>query len=811
MTRYLSISQKIFILMLFLMFFILAVVITITVTESRSSKNRMEQEYIETHQGEFMIVKRLHSKNLSVLLEAEIEQANHSLAQLINALNAQMSFWQLNELVSHAWISDGQGEMIYQSSPQKLPFEYIDIKRQVLLKQVPQIWCEKDCFMYVAVPFIESNGKRFMVYVSQKMTIIMADLYQTTGALISQVNLVSDMQQRNHLAHHTETSENTKTIYAPVNKTLSQRQDDAFLRDGISFDHQERTYFVSFVHINPMQDDSPQYFIFLQDVQSRVQTRESFAVSIIVMAILVLILFGVIFHLFTAKYRKRLSNLVERFSIIKDNHFEAFNEKKLKLKRFFSDELDTLDSAAIQFAKELNELHKKMSADQSKLRFLAMYDELTQLANRNNLNEYLHKSMIRMHRYNKPFGVILIDLDEFKKVNDTQGHTVGDHLLQQVAERLLGLVRKKDFLCRFRGDEFVIVVDGVVHEADANMTADNVIALFEKPFVVNSLKVFVSVSLGVTICNSAKISVDEIIRQVDMALNRAKEVRGNSKRIYDEVFNDEVIRKIELEHEARLALQNNDFYLALQPIIDMRNNDLHGFEALLRWRHPKKGLISPAEFIPILENSTFMLNLDYYVLERSIKTLQALNNQGYENQTIAVNLSATQFLDRNLIPYLESTLTRYQIRPDRLELELTEGTLVSDIKHTLQVMRELRKVGVKISIDDFGTGYSSLSYLSKMPVTKIKIDRSFIHGMLDNKTDELIVISTIDLIHNIGMTVVAEGVETLEQYVFLQNLNCDFIQGFLVTQPIPEHQLKHGLAHVLLDQKWVQPKSLSSH
>ena len=357
----------------------------------------------------------------------------------------------------------------------------------------------------------------------------------------------------------------------------------------------------------------------------------------------------------------------------------------------------------------------------------------------------------------------------------------------------------------------MIVVDGVVHEADANITAEKVIALFEEPFVVNSLKVFVSVSLGVTICNSAKTSVDEIIRQVDMALNRAKEVRGNSKRIYDEVFNSEVIRKIELEHEARQALQNNDFYLALQPIIDMRNNDLHGFEALLRWRHPEKGLISPAEFIPILENSTFMLNLDYYVLERSIKTLQALNNQGYKNQTIAVNLSATQFLDRNLIPYLESKLKRYQIRPERLELELTEGTLVSDIKHTLKVMRELRKVGVKISIDDFGTGYSSLSYLSKMPVTKIKIDRSFIHGMLDNKTDELIVISTIDLIRNIGMTVVAEGVETIEQYRFLQNLNCDFIQGFLVAQPIPEHQLTKSLAHVLLDQKWLQPKSLSSH
>ena len=156
------------------------------------------------------------------------------------------------------------------------------------------------------------------------------------------------------------------------------------------------------------------------------------------MAILVLILFGVIFHLFTAKYRKRLTNLVERFPIIKDNHFEAFNEKKLKLKRFFSDELDTLDSAAMQFAKELNELHKKMSADQSKLRFLAMYDELTQLANRNNLNEYLHKSMIRMHRYNKPFGVILIDLDEFRKVNDTQGHTVGDQLYKRLQNGYLG-------------------------------------------------------------------------------------------------------------------------------------------------------------------------------------------------------------------------------------------------------------------------------------------------------------------------------------------------------------------------------------
>lgn len=806
MTKYLSISQKIFILMVALLCMILVVVITMTFTESRSSKQHMEQSYLDMHFAEFMVVKRLHSKNLSVLLEAEIEQSNNSLTKLSEALQSQMSFWQLNELVMQAWIFDARGETVYESSQQRLPFKHYDFTRQSFVKQAPLIWCGQDCLMYVAVPFTDSLGQRYIVYVAKNMTQIMADLNLMTGALISQVSVISDMQLRYRLNHHVETSDNTKKLYTPVTEALAKVKDDTFLQSGLTLNHQGQMYFISFVQLNPTQEHHHQYLVFMQNVQSQVQSRESFATSIVIMALVILTLFSLVFYSFTAKYRKRLTNLVERFPMIKDNQFEAFNSQKLKLHRSFADELDMLDDAAMQLAKELAELHQKMSDNESQLRSLAMYDGLTQLANRNKLNDFLYDSIIRMRQDKKPFGVILVDLDDFKKINDGQGHTVGDQLLQEVAERLRGLVREIDLVCRFGGDEFVIVVEDIAHVRDANIVADKVLALFEEPFAINDLQFFVSVSLGMTVCNSAVLNSDEIIRQADTAMYRAKEVRGNSKRVYDAVLNSEVIRKIELEHEAREALEHEHFYLALQPIIDIRTNDLHGFEALLRWRHPEKGLISPTEFIPILENSTFMFNLDYYVLERSMKALQFLNTLGYKTQTIAINLSAMQFLDRNLAPYLERMFNKYQIKPERLELELTERTLVSDVKSTSKVMRDLRKVGVKISIDDFGTGYSSLSYLSTMPVKKIKIDQSFVNGMLDNKTDEQIVTSTIAMLRNIGMTVVAEGVETLEQYVFLRDLHCDLAQGFLIAKPIPEHQLRMSLDQCILDQKWVPPR-----
>jgi EAL domain-containing protein (putative c-di-GMP-specific phosphodiesterase class I) len=345
-------------------------------------------------------------------------------------------------------------------------------------------------------------------------------------------------------------------------------------------------------------------------------------------------------------------------------------------------------------------------------------------------------------------------------------------------------------------------MESIPQTRKANLVAQKVLQCFEAPFEFDGMQFYVTVSLGMTVCNSTVLNADEIIRQADTAMYRAKEVKGNSKYLYDSVLNNEVIRKIELEHEAREALQNDDFYLALQPIIDMKTNYLYGFEALLRWRHPEKGLISPAEFIPILENSSFMLNLDYYVIERSMRVLRYLTTLGYKEQSVAINLSATQFLDPNLKKFLQKMLKKYDIAAHRIELELTETTLVSDTKMTARVMHDLRKVGVKISIDDFGTGYSSLSYLSSMPVSKIKIDRTFVNGLLENSTDSQIVTSTIAMVKNIGMKVVAEGIETIDQYAKLRDLHCDFAQGYFISRPIPEHQLEKGLSEILIEKVW---------
>lgn len=805
MIKFLSVGQKIFILLAVLLLIILAVVGAITYTETAVSQARQEQRYLDIHRSEFSVIKDLHTRNISVLVESEIEQSQRSVDNLRSALDKQLTFWQINELISDIWVINNRGDFVYRSRSDILPFPILDKDSQRLLQFEPKIWCEYDCYLYVGVPFVDENRNGHMVYVSQTLTKMMADIYLTTGASISQVRFVTDKNLGNQLAYHSETSDSVKKLFAPFIKKITKISPDNLQKNGATIEHNKQAYFMSFVNINPEQDASAQFLAFLQDVDVESHHRKMFALNIFVTAMIVLVLFSLVFYSFTAKYRRRMANLVERFPLLKENNVQAFSNQRLQHKRTFADEIDILDDAAMDLAQELDTIHKKIQDDQNSLRKLAMFDELTQLANRNKLNDFLRDAISRLRRNKKAFGVILIDLDDFKKINDGQGHTIGDTLLQEVADRLRTIVREVDLVCRFGGDEFVIVVDDVGHLREANIIADKVLSVFDAPFVINELNFHVSVSLGMTICHENVLNAEEVIRQADTAMYRAKEVKGNSKRLYDSILNSEVIRKIELEREAREALDNDDFSLALQPLIRMRDNHLLGFEALLRWRHPEKGLISPAEFIPILENSTFMLNLDYYVLERSMKVIQQLDNYGFTEQIVAINLSAMQFLDPKLEPFLKSILQRYDVDPARIELELTEHTLVSDVKRTSSVMRDLRKVGVNISIDDFGTGYSSLSYLSSMPVSKIKIDRSFIKGMLENETDEQIVTSTIAMVRNIGMSVVAEGVETIDQYKFLRNISCDYVQGFLIAKPIPEHQLDSALHQIIDDEKWVSP------
>jgi len=398
----------------------------------------------------------------------------------------------------------------------------------------------------------------------------------------------------------------------------------------------------------------------------------------------------------------------------------------------------------------------------------------------------IEKQLASSIRDDRLVALMFMDLDDFKKVNDSHGHDVGDKLLKAAAMRISKPIRESDIASRFGGDEFVILLSNIESKKHVDTVAKKLIEEFKEPIIVDGVTFYVSISIGIAITNHSRATPVELLRHADIAMYEAKAKKGAEYRVYDATMNLKVMQKVELESEAREALRDNQFSLALQPQIEMHTGRLVGFEALLRWQHPKKGNISPADFIPLLENTSFMLELDYWVITRSTYLLRELKNSGYPDVKMAINLSAGQFLDPSLPEFLQQQIIKNDIAPDQVCLELTETVLVSDIKRATTIMQNIRDMGCMLAIDDFGTGYSSLSYLKSLPADYIKIDRSFVANIASSADDRNIVHSTISMVRNMGMQVVAEGIETSEQYELLCHFDCNLGQGYLISRPIPE-------------------------
>ncbi len=418
-----------------------------------------------------------------------------------------------------------------------------------------------------------------------------------------------------------------------------------------------------------------------------------------------------------------------------------------------------------------------------------MFDVLTGLPNRNMLTFQIEKQLASTDRDDRLVALMFMDLDDFKKVNDSHGHDVGDKLLKAAAMRISRPIRETDIASRFGGDEFVVLLANIDNKQQVDVVAQKLIDEFKEPIIVDNITFYVSISIGIAVTNHARATPVELLRHADIAMYEAKAKKGAGYRVYDATMNLKVMQKVELESEAREALRSNQFSLALQPQVELHTSKLIGFEALLRWYHPKKGHISPADFIPLLEHTSFMLELDYWVIARATNLLRELRNSGFNDLKLSINLSSGQFLDPSLPEYLQQQIIKNDVSPEQVCLELTETVLVSEIERATQVMRTIRDMGCMIAIDDFGTGYSSLSYLKSLPADYIKIDRSFVNNIANSADDRNIVHSTITMVSKMGMEVVAEGIETSDQYELLCHFDCHIGQGYLISKPIPETDL----------------------
>ncbi|CAM4393673.1 EAL domain-containing protein [Paenibacillus typhae] len=428
--------------------------------------------------------------------------------------------------------------------------------------------------------------------------------------------------------------------------------------------------------------------------------------------------------------------------------------------------------------------------------YMAYYDALTGSANHTLFKNKLEESIRSAGETGKPIGVLFIDLDSFKNVNDTIGHLGGDEMLKEVTGRIAGCLREQDMVSRFGGDEFLIKLAGIERVEDIRAIAESIIQAIARPVTVKGQEFFITASAGIAVYPGDGESTEELIRNADLAMYAAKEKGKNQYALCSSAMKQQVLEKTLLTNSLYRALERNELVLYYQPQVSVQTKEIVGLEALVRWNNPELGMISPAAFIPLAEQTGLILPIGQWVLEtacRQMKEWQALGVQGIR---MAVNLSMVQFQDRSLLSIVERTLSETGLEPECLELEVTESAAADGDDYIVEVLHALKELGVSLSIDDFGSGYSSLSRLKTLPVDRIKIDMQFVRGISNGNDDEAIAKTIIQLAKNLKLHVIAEGVETGEQFAFFDKNRCDEIQGYFFYKPMPASEIESILLNM---------------
>jgi len=419
------------------------------------------------------------------------------------------------------------------------------------------------------------------------------------------------------------------------------------------------------------------------------------------------------------------------------------------------------------------------------LGYIERHDGLTGLVNRSLFMERLNRAVVRANRDKIQVAIMFIDLDRFKHINDTLGHNAGDTLLQEVATRLERCTREQDTVARFGGDEFTILLEGVNHANDAVIVANKIIRSISYPIRIHDQELYVTPSIGITMYPDDADSVEQLMKHADSAMYRAKEEGRNGFQFYTDGMNRESEERMELESRLRQAMHKREFQLFYQPKINIRNGEMIGAEALIRWNQPDLGMVSPAKFIPLAEENGLINSIGEWVIREACSQMQEWNLTGMDPIRVAVNLSPRQLYQQDLADMILDTALEYSIVPRNIELEITESLLMDDTEASITTLKKLKEWGMHVSIDDFGTGYCSLAYLKRFPIETLKIDRSFVMDITTDPDDAAICSAIIALGHKLRLNVTAEGIETSEQLEFLKQQGCDEAQGFYFSKPLP--------------------------
>jgi diguanylate cyclase (GGDEF)-like protein/PAS domain S-box-containing protein len=421
---------------------------------------------------------------------------------------------------------------------------------------------------------------------------------------------------------------------------------------------------------------------------------------------------------------------------------------------------------------------------EERVQFLAYYDALTGLPNRILLQDRINTALASARRRKERVAVLFLDLDRFKIINDSLGHSTGDLLLQEVASRLKGWAREQDTVARVGGDEFVVLLTSMGQESDAAVAAQRIIRVLSVEYSIRGQSLSITTSIGISVFPHNGIDGETLIKHADTAMYCAKQKGPNNVQFFTEDLNSQMVERLAIENGLRLALDRQEFFLVYQPQMDIATGRVVGYEALIRWKHPVLGLVPPDKFIRIAENSGLIVPIGEWVLRTACSQVRRWQNEGLPAVRIAVNVSAVQFRQDGFRDLIRDVLRETGLAPECLELELTESLLLTNADVVFSVLQELNEMGLSLAIDDFGTGYSSLSYLKQFRVNKLKIDRSFIRDIAEHSDDAAITTAIISMAKSLNLKVIAEGVETEEQMSFLRVHQCDEIQGYYFSKPL---------------------------
>ncbi|WP_341502985.1 EAL domain-containing protein [Gallaecimonas sp. GXIMD4217] len=780
-TLFLSLRAKLFVLLaLFLLVMLLG-------------QNWLSQEHsdriMSQYQSHIMgTVERVYSQSLDgrVTVAAEQVEALNLLLRGddLDALANQLEqSWQSLRL-TWSWLGvrlqDARGRLLFEAGQlDKLELGFPPEPRASLQ-------CRQLCMLTVAVPVLSRSGQPGTLTITESLAPLLSDLHQTLPVDLLLLAPNHSRASLNSLRHPqlwnlsfrsgTPNPQVMRLMMALSRDWLPQQ-----LLEGRLYGFEGRQWLVWW---HPLPSLEQGGLLIAMDVNQQIAASRAYKAKLTWLG-LALGIFSCSWLLWLAwRMAARLSQQAKVLPSLA-HHPEALAGQQ-RQPQLLCDELDLLEEAEFELARRLVELDRQVQQRTSELEHHIKFDPLTGLASRSLIDSELYRRLEHLPAEEK-LALVFMDINDFKQVNDSLGHEQGDRLLQILAQRLSHVGQQEELIGRFAGDDFVVLKQ-CRESSELDELSRRLREIVKEPVQLGERLYGINVTLGIAVAEGPEMSPGELLKRADMALHHAKASKASIS-YFNRDMEERLNARISLDHDLDAAFSEQQFMLYLQPQYQLSNGELHGFEALIRWRHPKQGIVSPGNFIPALEQSERIVELGFWTIEEALSMLARLEAGGLHGCHMAVNLSPRQFLDASLPAFIDTALRRHGLLPGQLELEVTETSFIGRFGPAIDALNAIKATGVRVAIDDFGTGYSSLSYLRQLPFDVVKIDRSFVATLGQDDTSSKIVTSLIELLHNLGATVVAEGVETQAQLRLLKAFDCDLAQGYLLGKPMDETSL----------------------